>query len=151
MMKLFKILFFLGAVFSLNADGLKSVTIKHIGETDGPKNVIIINTVKSGQLHNVHEGLMLYYITAEDILFSEMVNLTISCPELFSENCRRNEYSCLELHIEYAGEEYYLYLNDSKSSVTFLKKLFEMVKTRRGYDDLIAVIEILIGKIEEKQ
>jgi hypothetical protein len=157
MKNLFKVLFFFVIVFGSYAGGLKSITIEHIGDSDGPMDILVINTHKYGFTFG-YDGPR-QYIWVQEFLFEEIMSLINENKELFDENILRHPYDeygvyvstygrfSLYIENEDEGEAYYLYL-ERNSSVIFFKKLYELISLKRNYDRFESLLEIIIYSID---
>jgi hypothetical protein len=140
-----------GSVF---ANTSKSITIKHIGETDRLWEVLVINTKKDGFL--LDEFIGYHYFAVREDLFGEIVDLCNRNRELLREKEANHEYGKFELP-EYGSFELYVeneektesyYLVNRDNSMQLLKKLLELIKTRRGYNKLIHELGNIIRRLE---
>ena len=154
---LYTILFFLGAIAGLHADGLKSVTIRYIGETDAPWEVIVINTWYDGSLLDTSNNTIdvFCYFVVQESTFDEIINLIDNSSELFGERewnhtlgrFRMPGFGALELYIKNEEVEYYRYLMEKNKSVIFLSKLIKILEPKENNNKLTAELKAFLRRI----
>jgi len=145
------LLFFLGIVFGVYADGLKSITINEIGEHDVSWNSVIINTHAQEQGLQPEGRRFFYCYAVTESTFDEIMVFINNNMELFEDkqllfiekigDYSAGPYGSVELFIENEGREYYLYLIERRSSAIFFYGLLEIIRNNGNYNELATKLE----------
>ena len=141
-------LLLLGIISGLYADGQKSITIKHRGETDKLMDVMIFDSKWHGKIEDIYDGLTYHYYHVEDFFFNEIIDLLNKNSILFDRTLIEYDIGCFELHIEIEGISYYYYLNKRESSLLFFNKLVELLIMSRDYYGYAPGFESIVDKLE---
>jgi len=151
MKKLLLTIFFLGVISFIYAYESKSIIIEHIGESNGPREKIIINTRYAGTLAEYPSFYLLYYFRLNEYAFAEIIDLILNNEELFGERewiserniFRLTENGTYRLDIENGDEVYSLYLVNRNSSIIFFRILIELLETIYPRYELINKLKML--------
>jgi len=132
------------------AEGVKSITIREIGEHNITWHTVTINTHAQEQGLQLDEGRHFFYCFAVDeTTFDEIIDFIDNNRNLFGKRqlyegfneYRPGPFGSVELLIENKGINYYLYLVTRKTSAMFFYGMLEIIKKKGNYDELKNKIE----------
>ena len=177
MKKKFFILVYLGLLYCLYGNDIRSITIEHIGWGEGPKEKIILNNRLDGQLgdfsfseklpggnetyffENIRMNTLIsfwYYYRLSENLFDEIIDIIYNNTVLFGEREWDNELNryqftdngTYELYIENNNVKEHFYLIDRNSSLIFLRTIIDLIEQYGHYVGLIRKLKSLYGVYE---